>query len=1091
MLDEYSQHLIEGSELPKPLVGSAARDLISSSYLHWFAQSVLDATEPRVLGGAGDLNRLSLASSILEDGGDVDSAASHFLVAEAADVAQMTQPQGDGDTPLAQFRRGVHLLDIAAYFHLADYDANANFLAKKAIQHLASRDPVAAHLTTETQLAYYLTLAHFLRGKFATVEGLAARSVQAETAEDRAFAFLTRYLGNLAKAYSAEQALAPETRERISNLSKVLQERNPSYFALRAETERLLSFASATSHKALYPLLAQVFHDQQAYLHDRITGENDEGYPFAWPPVREFCVRYFQENSRHAIINVPTGAGKSFLAELAAVRALRDGWVLYMAPTNALCAQIRRDLALRLRSLGDIGVEWLLGYQEYTPELPEFAVRGNILVVTPEKALLFLKLDPDRFKTCSLAVLDECHILGESQRGEFAEGVLAFCMAQNPNLRIVLMSALIENTGELAEWLLKRTGQGVAQISVPWRPTRTARLAVLPDWSSLAQIKRGRGTVERYAVRAFADVVTPWRADTTLVDWRTSIGWERKPSTVDWVNNVSCRLAEKLAEKNLLSLVFVIKSRHHAFSMGDDFSARLPNRDPISQEEQDLYTLAEYELGTKSVVKELVEDRGIAVHTSEMLDCERRASELAFEKRRVHSMVATGTLSQGLNLAAEAVIIAGTKFSEYDSEADPDELRQKALKQVLNGTGRAARANTACRGVSFIVPDAPDTVSRNANKPELMTSVGVLAMKEASFRVQPPMARLLDGVDVEHQDHEPNDAESALFARMPVAPEAFGASVRNVLGASTIDSGRLDRIIGRLEAIRASALAAGHTEWELQAASLAGVRFPIAANLRAYVNTCQQRSDFTPPDDSYTGWGIFLLGWLRGVPAVHTWDLLQSHLKSWRWYWPEKDPDLLGTLRLHGYPSTTTPELDEQVALLWDNIEQTTLRWLNGDPYLTIAQSLVRRTPAKGTEFRRTNPGHFIPRALKWGRVFVLKLSLFAGLLAAMRDTWVQNESETVPNWLSGANTLRTLSLGLRAGVTDPSALAWYRYEIPERRAASLLRSSVPIALSDAGDAQASRDYIRRAKEYLRTQPVNPDSPIVAALYRHLHLTQS
>ena len=83
---------------------------------------------------------------------------------------------------------------------------------------------------------------------------------------------------------------------------------------------------------------------------------------------------------------MPTGSGKSFVAELAVSQALRDGWVLYLAPTNALTEQIRTDLSNGLSSLNTEIVPFI-GDHEYsifsTDRVAEMNV-NSVAVMTPE-----------------------------------------------------------------------------------------------------------------------------------------------------------------------------------------------------------------------------------------------------------------------------------------------------------------------------------------------------------------------------------------------------------------------------------------------------------------------------------------------------------------------------------------------------------------------------------------------------------------------------------------------------------------------------------------------------------------------------------
>src|SRR5438132_12435056 len=89
-----------------------------------------------------------------------------------------------------------------------------------------------------------------------------------------------------------------------------------------------------------------------------------------------------------------------------------------------------------------------------------------------------------------------------------------------------------------------------------------------------------------------------------------------------------------------------------------------------------------------------------------MLEVEKIASEMLFKGRWVPLMFATGTLAQGLNLPAIAVVIAGTRIGDPRGE-NIDVVKQRKFSQLLNAAGRAGRAGFANQGVVITIPDTP------------------------------------------------------------------------------------------------------------------------------------------------------------------------------------------------------------------------------------------------------------------------------------------------------------------------------------------------------------------------------------------------
>ena len=78
--------------------------------------------------------------------------------------------------------------------------------------------------------------------------------------------------------------------------------------------------------------------------------------------------------------------------------------------------------------------------------------------------------------------------------------------------------------------------------------------------------------------------------------------------------------------------------------------------------------------------------------------------EVAFEGGTARAMFATGTMAQGLNLPATAVVIGGTSIGD-DRTQRPQEARAQARAQLSNAIGRAGRAHVAPRSVAIVVPN--------------------------------------------------------------------------------------------------------------------------------------------------------------------------------------------------------------------------------------------------------------------------------------------------------------------------------------------------------------------------------------------------
>ena len=267
------------------------------------------------------------------------------------------------------------------------------------------------------------------------------------------------------------------------------------------------------------------------YLRDRVEGgESGRGRPFLWPSALEYVEHCLPGPHKNCVVSMPTGSGKSFVAELAVAQALARGWVLYLVPTNALANQVRFDLNAALRFYNDVDVRAFVGYDEYT-SLSEEQVSQRVenarfvAVMTPEKLALALRLHPESFSSCSLCVFDECHLLGDRNRGTVADVSLAQLMETVPNIHLLLMSAMVGNPDDLAEWLRRAQGQDTHTAIVKWKPTRAMRgmLVIdrdsrdysLPEVREQAEKLTGKRKNVRFpvSVAIIAGLSGPWTRD--------------------------------------------------------------------------------------------------------------------------------------------------------------------------------------------------------------------------------------------------------------------------------------------------------------------------------------------------------------------------------------------------------------------------------------------------------------------------------------------------------------------------------------------------------------------------------------------------
>jgi hypothetical protein len=379
------------------------------------------------------------------------------------------------------------------------------------------------------------------------------------------------------------------------------------------------------------------------------------------------------------VVSLPTSAGKTRIAEIAALMTLACGQrVLIVTPLRALSAQTERSFRRTFAPLG-FSVSSLYGASGMMPGDEDALRSRNIVIATPEKLDFALRNDASLIVDVGLIVLDEGHLIGPQER-ELRYEMLVQRLLRRPDAagrRIVCLSAILpegQELNDLNSWI--RSDVEGAPIQSRWRPTRQ-RYGVL----------RWQGRSARLAF----DLDDNGPFIPSFIEQRPAIRPRRKPFPAD-TRELTLAAAWKFAEEGKRVLIFCTQRDHvygYATTVNDLIERGfLPELlDENDDIERALSVGGEW-LGLEHPAVVCLR-HGLAIHHGRLPGAFLREVERLLAAGVLKITVASPTLAQGLNLNAAVLLI-------------PSLYRSGQLlsgEEFANVAGRAGRAFVDTEGL--------------------------------------------------------------------------------------------------------------------------------------------------------------------------------------------------------------------------------------------------------------------------------------------------------------------------------------------------------------------------------------------------------
>lgn len=420
------------------------------------------------------------------------------------------------------------------------------------------------------------------------------------------------------------------------------------------------------------------------------------------------------ESDSNYVVQMPTSAGKTFIAELTILKALINNpgkKCIYIAPFRALTNEKEAELGEYISKLG-YSVSALSGSYEVDEFHDIILDETDVLIATPEKIDLLLRINPDYFNQISLMVVDEGHIVGDiSARSSLLEFLIIRLRMRVESVQTLFISAVMPpaNADEYSLWLSGARGNVIRSLLYPdsepddeWEPTR--KLIGAFTWVG----RRGHITFQNVETEDETTRVSSGAFVPGIIQKRQYAGTYPDGSNKA---QTSASLAFEFSKKGNC-LVFCAQVRNTK-SVGDaliDIIKVLEqNEDEIpsyfkESTEEESYFFAKQWYGEESYVSNCIR-RGIGIHYGDMPEAVRRSVESDYRGGKLRVLISTNTVGQGLNFPIKTLIIHSTLITQG---------QYLEVRDFWNIIGRAGRAGKETEGqIIFVISTPTDRLSFN------------------------------------------------------------------------------------------------------------------------------------------------------------------------------------------------------------------------------------------------------------------------------------------------------------------------------------------------------------------------------------------
>jgi helicase len=351
----------------------------------------------------------------------------------------------------------------------------------------------------------------------------------------------------------------------------------------------------------------------------------------------------YLEDKTNYIIAIPTASGKTVLGVMAALTAiLKGGKAVYAVP---------------LISIQNEKVKEFKKFENYGIKVGKHPSSSDLAVMVFESFDAITRFSWNTLNDVDLLVVDEFHMIGEYSRGPTMECAITRSKQLNPGMRIVALSATLQNMNDLSSWLDAHV------VEHDFRP-----------------------------VPLYKDVLTTEEMET-----------KNK-------NDVIVKILNTSIKESSQALVFV-STRRFTESLAKYTSDKVKRK--ISPEQKKAFHIVSEKIldvprkrGSlpTAVCLKLAEsiENGVAFHHAGLFDKQKEIIEDEFRAGNLLMITATPSLMYGVNLPSKNVVIRD--YTRWTSQG-PQPIPVFDYEQM---SGRAGRPGYDTEGYSYLIAKTVD-----------------------------------------------------------------------------------------------------------------------------------------------------------------------------------------------------------------------------------------------------------------------------------------------------------------------------------------------------------------------------------------------